>query len=97
MLKDLDKLVLAGLGALSMTREKAEKLFGEYVRRGRTVKVGRAGFVKNMVNSADKAKSKLEQLVSQQVRKALTKLDVPTRKDLARLEAKIESLKGGKR
>jgi hypothetical protein len=35
MFETLDKLMLAGLGALTMTRERAEKLFDEYVSQGR--------------------------------------------------------------
>ena len=34
MFETLDKMMLAGLGALSMTRERAEKLFDEYVKKG---------------------------------------------------------------
>ena len=34
MFETLDKILLASLGAVSMTREKAEKIFDEYVARG---------------------------------------------------------------
>ena len=34
MFETLDKVLLAGLGALSMTRERAEKIFDEYAQRG---------------------------------------------------------------
>ena len=35
MFETLDKIMLAGLGALSMTRERAEKIFDDYVNRGK--------------------------------------------------------------
>ncbi len=97
MLENLDKLMLAGLGALSMTREKAEKIFNEYVKAGKAAKNSQEGFVKDLVDSAEKAKGELERLVAEQVRKALAKLDLPTREDLTRLERKIDALKGGKK
>jgi polyhydroxyalkanoate synthesis regulator phasin len=45
MFETLDKLMLAGLGALTMTRERAEKMFDEYVSKGEAARGGRAGFV----------------------------------------------------
>jgi polyhydroxyalkanoate synthesis regulator phasin len=38
MFETLDKLMLAGLGAVSMTRERAEEIFDEYVSRGKVAK-----------------------------------------------------------
>jgi len=34
MFESIDKIFMAGLGAMSMTREKAEQIFDEYVKRG---------------------------------------------------------------
>ncbi len=96
MLESLDRLMLAGLGALSMTREKAEKIFDEYVKAGKAAKDSRAGFVKELVDSADKARAEMEKTIAEQLRQALAKLNLPTRDDLARLEAKIDAIKGRK-
>ena len=35
MFETLDKIMLAGLGAMSMTKEKAESIFDEYVEKGK--------------------------------------------------------------
>ena len=68
MFETMDKLMLAGLGAMSMTREKAEKIFDEYVSKGEVEKDKRSGFVKDLMDSANKTKGDLEKMVSEQVK-----------------------------
>ncbi len=92
MLESLDKMMLAGLGALSMTREKAEKIFEEYVRRGQAEKEARSGFVKEILDSAERARTELEKVVDRQVEKTIRRLDLPSREDLQRLEEKLDRL-----
>jgi len=92
MLESLDKMLLAGLGALSMTREKAEKIFEEYVRRGQAEKEARSGFVKDLLDSAERARTELEKVVDRQVEKTIRRLDLPSRQDLQRLEEKLDKL-----
>jgi poly(hydroxyalkanoate) granule-associated protein len=92
MFETLDKMMLAGLGAISMTRERAEKIFDEYVSRGKVEKENRTGFVKAMMDAADKNRAELESLISKQVRETVEHLNLPTRDDVQRLEQKIEEL-----
>jgi len=92
MFETLDKMMLAGLGAISMTRERAEKIFDEYVSRGKLEKDSRTGFIKELMDSADKNREELEKLVSKQVREAMEHLNLPTRDDIVRLEKKIDKL-----
>jgi poly(hydroxyalkanoate) granule-associated protein len=84
--------MLAGLGALSMTRERAEQIFDDYVHRGQVEKDRRTGFVREMVEMAERSRQELESLVNKQVQQAVAKLNLPSREDLARLEAKLDSL-----
>jgi len=92
MLESLDRLLLAGLGALSMTRERAEQIFDDYVRRGQVEKERRTGFVREMVEMAEKSRQDFENLITRQVREAVDKLNLPTRDDLARIEAKLDAV-----
>ena len=92
MFEALDKLVLAGLGAMSMTRERAEKIFDEYVQRGQAEKAARSGFVKEVMDTAAKTRQDLEKLVSEQVDRAVGKLRLATREDLQRVEEKLDQL-----
>ena len=92
MFEALDKLMLAGLGALSMSREQAEKIFEEYVSRGKVEKEARTGFVKEVVDTAEKTRKDFEKLISEQVHNAVDKLELVTRDDIKRLEEKLDRL-----
>ena len=94
MFETLDKLMLAGLGAVSMTRERAEKIFDEYVSRGKVAKEARTGFVKEVVDTAEKTRKDFEKLISEQVHKTVDKLELATRDDIKRLEEKLDRLLG---
>jgi polyhydroxyalkanoate synthesis regulator phasin len=92
MFETLDKMMLAGLGAISMTRERAEKIFDEYVSRGKLEKESRTGFVKAIMDAADKNRAELEKLIGRQVRETVEHLNLPTKDDIQRLEQKIDKL-----
>lgn len=92
MFETLDKMMLAGLGAISMTRERADKIFDDYVSKGKIEKENRTGFTKALVDAAEKNRSELEKLVAKQVRETLETLNLPTREDLQRLEQKVDEL-----
>ena len=92
MMESLNTLMLAGLGALSITRQRAEEIFDQYVRRGQSEKADREGFVKDLMDSADKAREDLTQTIDKRIHQAVEKLNLATRDDLARLEAKLDAL-----
>jgi polyhydroxyalkanoate synthesis regulator phasin len=92
MFEAIDRAMMAGLGALTMSKEKAEKLFDEYVSKGQAAREGRTGFVKEVMDSADKTRQELENLVSDQIKKTVTGLHLASREDVARLEEKIDRL-----
>ncbi len=92
MFEAIDKLMLAGLGAMSMSRERAEQIFEEYVEKGKTQKTAKSGFVKEMMDTADKTRENLGKVVSEHVRETIGKLDLATREDIERLESKLDQL-----
>ncbi len=92
MFESIDKIFMAGLGAMSMTREKAEQIFDEYVKRGQAEQAARTGFVKEMMDNAEKTRKDLEKLVQEQVQTAVGKLHLATQDDLHRIEKKLDQL-----
>ena len=92
MFETLDKLMLASLGALSITQEKAEKIFDEYVSRGKEEKANRSSFVKDLVDSAEKTRSEFKKLVNEQAHEAVKRLNLATHDDIHHLEKKIDQL-----
>jgi len=92
MFETLDKMMLAGLGALSMTRERAEKVFDEYVNKGQAARETRSGFVKEVMDGAERTRSELEKLVSSQVQQTVDGLQLASKADVQRLEQKLDQL-----
>jgi len=92
MMEAMTKLMLAGMGALSMSRERAEKLFDECVRRGETEKESRGKFIKELMGAATQARKNTEKFVTERVGRAVAKMDLARRQDLARLEKKLDRL-----
>jgi polyhydroxyalkanoate synthesis regulator phasin len=92
MFETLDKIMLAGLGAVSMTRERAEQMFDEYVSKGKAERENRSGFVKEVMDSAERTRSELEKMISEQVQDTVTKLHLATQEDVRRIEEKLDQL-----
>jgi polyhydroxyalkanoate synthesis regulator phasin len=92
MFETLDKLMLAGLGALTMTRERAEKMFDEYVSKGQAEREARSGFVKEVMDNADRTRAEFQRLVADQVRQTVNILHLATKDDLLRIELKLDQL-----
>ena len=88
----IKKTILAGLGALSLSREKAEKLAKDLVKRGELAKTEEAKFVKDLMKRAEKSRVEIEKKIEKIVEKTLIRLNIPTRKELDALRAKIDKL-----
>jgi len=92
MFETLDKIFLAGLGAMSLTKEKAEEIFEEYVEKGKLKREQKSGFVKEILDTAAKSRSDLEKIISEQLQKALAQVPLATKNDLKRIEEKLDQL-----
>ena len=90
MFEALDKLFLAGLGAMSLTKEKAEEIFDEYVEKGKAQREQKSGFVKELLDTAEKSRADLEKIISEQVHKAMEQLPLATKDDIKRIEEKLD-------
>jgi len=94
MFETLDKMMLAGLGAVSMTKDRAEQIFDEYVSKGQAAKESRTGFVKEVMDSAERTRSELESMIAKQVEETIGKLPLATKEDIERIEKKLDELLG---
>ncbi len=92
MFETLDKVVLAGLGAMSMTKEKAEQIFEEYVSRGQAEREHKSGFIKEMMETAERTRADMEKLIGEQVKKAISANPIATKDDIKRIEQKLDQL-----
>jgi len=86
------KTFLAGLGAMSLTREKAQEITNDLIKRGELAKTDEAKFVRDLLDLAEKNKSGLEDKIEKAIEKVMAKLDIPTRKEIEELKAEIAKL-----
>jgi polyhydroxyalkanoate synthesis regulator phasin len=86
------KTFLAGLGAMSLTREKAQEITNDLIKRGELAKTDEAKFVRDLLDLAEKNKSGLEDKIEKAIEKVMAKLDIPTRKEVEELKAEIARL-----
>lgn len=92
-MSDLIKnVVLTGLGVLFLTREKAENLAKDLIRKGELSETEEAKFVKDLMKKAEKAGGEIEEKIEKTVGKTLKKLNIPTRKDLDEIKQKLDKL-----
>ena len=97
MLETLNKLMLAGLGAIEMTRETAEKTFDEMVQRGQAKRENRPAFVKDLMESVAKTRRETQDFIDRQVRETVDRLNLAGKDDIRRIEAKLDELLAQKR
>jgi len=93
MLALIKKGVLMGLGAIILTKEKVEQVVDELVKKGELTKDDGPQAVKNLLKKAEEQEKEFFDRISAEVKKAIAKMDISTKKDIERLEKKIESIK----
>lgn len=86
------KTILAGIGALSLSREKAEELAKELIKRGELTRTDEAKFVRDMMDIVEKNRAGMEEKIEKAIQKALEKLDIPSRKEINALKEEISKL-----
>ena len=84
--------VLAGLGILSLTHEKAEKLAKDLIKKGELSETEEAKFVKDLMKRAEKYGIETEKKIEKTVEKTLKKLNIPSHKDLDEIKDKLDKL-----
>jgi len=89
MFELIKKTMLTGVGLAVMTKEKVEELARELTEKGGMSEKEGKKFIDDLLKRSEEARKDLDKRVEDMVRKALKKIDVATKKDIARLEKKI--------
>lgn len=92
MKKTLEGLMLAGLGAFILTKEKAEKFVDELEKKGKATKIEHPDIVKTILEKGTEVRKEIEKIVEKTVMNIHKKLNVPTREDLEILSRRIAIL-----
>ncbi|MBL7075295.1 phasin family protein [candidate division KSB1 bacterium] len=92
MFELLKKGVLLGMGAVTLTREKAGALVDELIKKGELAREERSTAIDEFLKKAEEAEKVLAGKISAEIEKAVAKLGLPTKKDFEALEKKIDGL-----
>jgi polyhydroxyalkanoate synthesis regulator phasin len=86
----LEKGFLAGIGLLSMTREKAEKLIDELSHEGELQKSEMKQWVDKLSDRGEEERQALRKLIRDELKKVLDEMGLATKEDIQKLHEKQE-------
>jgi polyhydroxyalkanoate synthesis regulator phasin len=92
MIDLLKKGALLGLGFLAFSKEKAEALADELIKRGEAEQSKRSETVSEILNKAKEFEADIEKRIEAQIAKTLEKLNIPTKKDFDDLAKEVKAL-----
>lgn len=86
------RTLLAGIGAASLTAERAQELVNDLVDRGEITRDQARSMVKDLVDRGTEARKQMRDMIKAEVKKAIDEADLPTKTDIRRLEQKIDRM-----
>jgi len=84
----LEKGFLAGIGLLSMTREKAQKLIDELSHEGELQKGEVKQWVDQLTDRGEEERQALRKLIRDEMKKVVGEMGLATREDIQKLAEK---------
>jgi polyhydroxyalkanoate synthesis regulator phasin len=91
----IKKTLLAGVGLAFMTKEKAEEAAKVIVKETKIAEGEGKKFISDLIKKSEEAKAGVEKLVNNAVNTTMAKLDLPSKAEIKRLEARIRELEDG--
>jgi polyhydroxyalkanoate synthesis regulator phasin len=88
----IDRILLASIGAMFLTRERAEEIFDDYLQKWEAEKAVRGTMVEDLIKRSQEAHKELEKILADHVREIARKLNLANNEDLARIENKLDRL-----
>ena len=86
------KTVLLGLGLISLTKEKAEGVVDDLVKRGEVASEDRYKAVDSLLKEAEKQEEELNRRMTGSVHKVMADLGIPTKNDMDEILRTLKSI-----
>ena len=87
------KGLLAGLGLAAITKEKAQGIARELIKKGKASKKDIDAAAKAIFEKAQKSKEVVEIKIEEGIKKMFEKMNIPTREEFKELKKTIEEIK----
>ncbi|MCS7209643.1 MAG: phasin family protein [Fimbriimonadales bacterium] len=88
----LEQGMLMGLGAVSLTRETAQNLVDEMVKRGQAQREEASEMVEQLLKRGEKERNALRKLIREEIQEVLRELQLPTHADIKAIERKLDAI-----
>ncbi len=92
MFEFIKKSIFIGAGLASMTAEKIEEAVSEIVKKGEISEKQGKELVQDLLDKSSKVRKDLGERIDKLVQDRLQKLNIPTRREIDELKAKIAQL-----
>ena len=86
------KIILAGIGTFSLTREKANRIADELIKKGELSKDESKEFIVDLLSKAEQEKDRLFERIKPEIRQRLEKMNFVSKKYIEELEEKVNEL-----
>lgn len=86
------KAMLAGIGALTVTKEKVEELVDDLIKKGELSKDDRAKFVRELLDKAEARSHEVKKWVEETVKVTIPKVKVAKAEEVAALSKRVDKL-----
>ena len=84
--------VLVGVGAIAITKEKAEEIANELVKNAKISKKQGKELVKDLMEKAEKEKESLNSKIEGTIQKVMKRMNTPTKEEFRKLNQKVENI-----
>jgi polyhydroxyalkanoate synthesis repressor PhaR len=88
----IKKAMVAGMGALNVTKEKVEELVDDLIKKGHLDKKDRAQVVHELVNKAEARSTEAKKWIEESVRAALTRVKPAKEEEVDALKKQVDDL-----
>jgi len=92
-MKDLlNDIINLGIGAVAITKDKAEKIVNSLVEKGEMSHKEGHELKDKIIKRGEEARKELDKKIEKGVQQALEKLNIPTRKEINEIKKKLKDL-----
>ena len=84
--------VLFGLGLITITKEKAQSIAKELIKKGEMAEGESEKFVKDLMSKANETANEVETKIEGVVKKIIAKMNIPTKDSLDEINKKLDKI-----
>lgn len=88
----MKKMIYFGLGALTLTREKAEKVFSEMVEKGEMNRDEAMQWVDDVIKRGEEEKTEFRAAIRKEIEEIRSEFPLVTKADLEAIEARLAAI-----